>query len=204
MKKYNQVEREEVKKSDFYRYQKDIKKSKKQPSENNIRQKKSKRELIIAVSSIITGMGIMIWLKEIFIGFMLIICGVGLAVMNIKQQMGSRNIDAPDEEPAEKDQSNYEDSENTTPIDNFDSSIKHRVLLEKKISSYDIKYIRVKSTNYLVVNGKIYDEYKGVIEFEHELVAVIDGRKIAAGLDENSYSYIKINGKIVISKERLI
>ncbi len=204
MKNDKKHEYEEVKKSDLYQYQKGIKKSEKGPSENNNRQKKLKREMIISVLSIITGMGIMIWLKEILIGFMLVICGAGLAVLNIKQQLSSQKIDEPDDEAIDQGQSNEESLENTPPIDDFDPSIKHRVLLQKTTKKLEIKYVRVKSVNKLVVNGKVYDEYKAVVEFEHCLSAIVGGCKIEAGLDSESFSYINVNGKKIAWKQRLI
>ena len=85
-----------------------------------------------------------------------------------------------------------------------DDSVKHKVLLEAQIKGYKICYRRVKRTNELVINGMVYDEIKGIIEFEHNLNAVIDNHRIEVGMDKNSYSYIKFDGKRIAEKKRLI
>ncbi len=81
-------------------------------------------------------------------------------------------------------------------------AVKSRILLETKVGSYTICYRRLSHTNELVVNGRVYDEKKGVLEFEHALYAVIDGHKIEAGLDGDGYSYILFDGELVAFKER--
>lgn len=85
-----------------------------------------------------------------------------------------------------------------------DSSVKNKILAQASAEGYTILYRRVKSVNELVINGNVYDEKKGIIEFEHKLYANIDGHSIEAGLDENDYSYIMFDGKIIESKKRLI
>ena len=72
------------------------------------------------------------------------------------------------------------------------------------MKEYKICYRRIKSTNELVINGYVYDEKKGIIEFEHNLSARVDSHKFEAGLNSNSYSYIKFDGKIIAEKQRLI
>lgn len=62
----------------------------------------------------------------------------------------------------------------------------------------------MKSVNELVINGRVYDEKKGVVEFEHRLCAVIDGHTVEAGYDEDSYSYILFDGELVKRKRRWI
>lgn len=85
-----------------------------------------------------------------------------------------------------------------------DSAVKSRILLEATAGIYEICYRRVKSVNELVVNGRVYDEMKAVIEFEHKLCAVIDGHKIEVGYDDESYSYIMFDGKTIKRKKRWI
>lgn len=92
----------------------------------------------------------------------------------------------------------------TEALRDADMSVKSRILLEAKEKQYNICYRRVKSVNELVINGKVYDEKKGVIEFEHELHAVVDGHKITAGLDYMSYSFISFDGELIGYKQRLI
>lgn len=43
-----------------------------------------------------------------------------------------------------------------------------------------------------------------LLEFEHSLVAYLDGHKIEAGLDASSYSYIMFDGALLARKARII
>ena len=83
-----------------------------------------------------------------------------------------------------------------------DTSVKSRTLLETQVSGYHICYRRVKKTNELVVNGRIYDEMTAVLEFEHRLCATVDGHTIEAGYDTESFSYILFDGETVARKKR--
>ena len=89
-------------------------------------------------------------------------------------------------------------------IRHADFGAKSRILLEANTEGYSICYRRVKHTNELIVNGKVYDEMKGVLEVEHNLVAVVDGHRIEAGLDEDSCSYIYFDDVLVEIKDRRI
>ncbi len=84
-----------------------------------------------------------------------------------------------------------------------DITKKCKILLAVSIKDFDICYRRVRFTNELVVNGYVYDEAKGFLEFDHQLSAVIQGHKIAAGLQDIN-SYIKFDGRKVASKKRAI
>ena len=84
-----------------------------------------------------------------------------------------------------------------------DKDVKHRVLLETSVLKYDICYRRVKHTNELVINGNVYEEVDGVIEFPHSLHAWIDGHHIEVGYT-GTYSYINVDGENVAKKIRLI
>lgn len=90
------------------------------------------------------------------------------------------------------------------PVRRADRSVKAKILLEARVEGYEICYRRVKSVNELVINGIVYDEIKGVVEFTHTLSAVIDGHTIEAGLSEDSYSYIMFDGECLVNKLRLI
>ena len=90
------------------------------------------------------------------------------------------------------------------PLRNADRDVKAKILLKTRVQDYDICYRRVKSVNELVINGVVYDEIKGVIEFAHNLSAVVDGHTIEAGLSEDSYSYIMFDGQCLANKQRLI
>lgn len=85
-----------------------------------------------------------------------------------------------------------------------DRSVKSRILLEASVPGYDICYRRVKNVNELVINGVVYDEKKGIIEFTHTLSAVVDGHEIEAGLSEDSFSYIMFDGECLANKRRLV
>jgi hypothetical protein len=58
--------------------------------------------------------------------------------------------------------------------------------------------------NELVVNGKVFAEYKALIEFEHKLRANVGGHLIEAGLDKENRSYLEIDGKLVEYKLRVV
>ena len=96
------------------------------------------------------------------------------------------------------------DEQDDVALRRADPSVKCRILLEQQVDAYKICYRRVKHVNELVINGFVYDEKKGVIEFVHELTAVVDGHMITAGYDDNSYSYITFDGSLVTQKRRLI
>ena len=85
-----------------------------------------------------------------------------------------------------------------------DSSVKSKTLLEATVEGYRICYRRVKRVNELVINGTVYDEKKGIIEFAHNLSAIIDGHRIEAGYDEDGYSYIILDGMRIAEKRRII
>ena len=72
------------------------------------------------------------------------------------------------------------------------------------MNEYQICYRRVKSTNELVINGQVYDEKKGIIEFEHKLCATISGHNIEVGYDTESFSYMVFDGKTIKRKKRWI
>ena len=81
-----------------------------------------------------------------------------------------------------------------------DLIVKSRTLLEATVGEYHISYRRVKNVNELVINGYVYDEKKGVLEFAHKLCANIDGHNIEVGYDDESYSYIMFDEEIIERK----
>jgi hypothetical protein len=42
------------------------------------------------------------------------------------------------------------------------------------------------------------------VEFPHDLTVTLDGHRIHAGLDEDDFSYIIVDGKQIAEKRRLI
>ncbi len=83
-----------------------------------------------------------------------------------------------------------------------DETVKSRTLLTASVAGYRITYRRVKNVNELVVNGRVYDEMKGFLEFEHNLCATVDGHVIEAGYDADSYSYIRFDDETIEQKKR--
>ena len=84
-----------------------------------------------------------------------------------------------------------------------DSVRKGRILLSTSVKNFYIVYRRLGFVNELVVNGEVYDEMKAVIEYDHHLIANIDGHIIEAGLDSDAGgSYIRFDGQTVERKKR--
>ena len=100
--------------------------------------------------------------------------------------------------------------ENAQPVQNSpvlrmaDMEEKSRILLEAESGGYHIVYRRVKKTNELVVNGRVYDEYVALIEYPHTLTAIVDGHKIEIQYDMGSHMYIVFDGEMLAEKLRMI
>ncbi len=116
----------------------------------------------------------------------------------------------PEEEPEALQEEGNEDyseapvPENSSILRMADMDVKARTLLEAEATGYRIVYRRVKKTNELVVNGRVYDEYEALVELPHSLTAVIDGHKIEARCDETSHMYITFDGEQLAKKIRII
>ena len=82
--------------------------------------------------------------------------------------------------------------------------MKSKTLLEADVLGHKVLYRRVKKTNELVIDGRVYDEYVATFEFQHELAAIIDGHEITAGFDGKISSFITLDGQTVAKKTRLI
>lgn len=94
--------------------------------------------------------------------------------------------------------------EESTPLRAADMTVKYKTLLEYNNDGYHILYRRVKRTNELVINGRVYAEYTALAELPHYLYARIDGHLIAAGLTIRSMSFIEIDGEVKANMLRLI
>ena len=92
----------------------------------------------------------------------------------------------------------------TPPLRVADMGCKCRVLAEITHAGYRICYRRTGRVNELVINDRVYDEHKALIEFEHVLAATVDGHEIEVGLDADSRSYITFDGRRIADKPRLI
>ncbi len=93
------------------------------------------------------------------------------------------------------------DGKRTVAIRDADFTVKSRVFLNADVEEYKIVYRRVKSVNELVINGKVYDEKKGIAEYNHKLCAIIDDHYIEAGL-QGDYIYISFDEMIIDYKMR--
>ncbi len=134
----------------------------------------------------------------IVIGAIAIFAGVFL----ILYVVASSKYKNKENEKAKKRRTNSDGNSNRVRI--ADPSVKCKILLEADVEEYHICYRRVKTVNELVINGTVYDEKKGLIEFAHNLSASLDGHTIEAGYDENDMSYISYDKKRIKEKRRLI
>lgn len=93
-----------------------------------------------------------------------------------------------------------------TPIlRNADEGKRGRILLSASVQEFCIVYRRVRFVNELVVNGKVYDERKAVMETSHNLFASIGGHIIEAGFDsDSSGSYIRFDDQTIAEKQRVL
>lgn len=98
----------------------------------------------------------------------------------------------------------YQSNGDSVVLRYADYDVKSRTLLEVNVEGYEICYRRVKSVNELVINGRVYDEKKAVLEFEHTLSAVVGGHIIEVGLDDTCSSYMCFDSKLIKRKLRLV
>lgn len=91
---------------------------------------------------------------------------------------------------------------NTKPLRKAEKDAKARVLAEATTEGYRIAYRRVRSVNELVINGRVYDEKKGIFEMAHSLSAYLDGHLIEVGYDIYSYCYVSFDGATLAYKKR--
>lgn len=96
------------------------------------------------------------------------------------------------------------EEENSPVIRMADTDVKSRTLLEAEKNGYRIVYRRVKRTNELVVNGRVYDEYEALVEQPHTLLANVDGHKIEVTYDALSRMYILFDSEILVKKMRIV
>lgn len=134
------------------------------------------------------------------IGIFVIACGVFIIFIVIKYVVYKTK----EEDRQSKKTSKRRDDHDDPVIRYADFSVKYRVLLQKSYKEYKICYRRVNHVNELVVNGRVYDEKKGIIEFAHKLSARIDGHLIEAGYDGNETSYINFDKRRIAEKKRHI
>lgn len=114
------------------------------------------------------------------------------------------DVEEPEAEEGDEQNAYPQAQENSGILRMADNEVKARILLEAEAPGYRIVYRRVKKTNELVVNGRVYDEYEALVEFPHHLVAVIDGHKIEVQYDNTSHMYIVFDGEQIAKKLRII
>ena len=81
---------------------------------------------------------------------------------------------------------------------------KHRVLAEATVSGMNIVYRRVKSTNELVINGYVYDEYIATVEGKHTLRASFNGHTVEALFNGVVHTKLLVDSQEIVKKVRLI
>lgn len=114
-------------------------------------------------------------------------------------------VEEPVAAPAENEADATSDAanvQNSSIIRIADRDVKHRVLAQAQVGTYDICYRRVKRTNELVINGNVYDEIEALVERSHTLEANIDGHVILASFN-GSHSFIYFDGEEKAKKLRL-
>ena len=77
-----------------------------------------------------------------------------------------------------------------------DNDVKARIFLENDIYGHKIVYRRVKKTNELVIDGKVYGEYVALLERTHLLTAAVDGHTYGAGFDGRGFVYLTVDGRM--------
>lgn len=138
------------------------------------------------------------------IGGITIFAGLFIGFYGVWSQLAHRKEEKRSEARRKKQKKTADAGLSETGLRRADTGVKHRVLLEATVDGYRICYRRVKSTNELVVNGVVYDEVKAALEFYHDLIVTLDGHRIHAGLDEDDFSYIIVDGIRVAEKKRWI
>ncbi len=108
------------------------------------------------------------------------------------------------EQEQEIDASEEQVNDNSSVLRMADSEVKSRTLIEGEYEGYHIEVRRVKRTNELVIDGKVYDEYEAFAELAHTLRATVGGKRIDAGFDGTAKMFIYVDGKLVAKKTRLI
>lgn len=136
----------------------------------------------------------------VFIGVILVLCGIMLIILPAFEKSAHTAMREKQAERKKKRASGGGD----TPIRAVENERRGRVFLTAEYEGHSIVYRRYKMTNELIIDGNVYDEIHGFFEFKHKLTAEINGRKISAGFDGNSMSYIKAGSRTVAKKERII
>jgi len=118
----------------------------------------------------------------------------------------------PEEEMPEGACESYPELDDTPATSEPDSPVlriadlteKSKELLAFEALGHSVLYLRVKKTNELVIDGNVYAEYVALIEFKHELTAILDGHIFTVGLNPKGFSYGAVDGHVLMQRVRLI
>ena len=94
--------------------------------------------------------------------------------------------------------------EDSPILRHVDPMAKARILMREEINGHTIEYRRVKRTNELAIDGKVYAEYIALAEQPHKLRARIGGHVYAVGTNVNSQIFVSVDEKVIRTKFRLI
>lgn len=94
--------------------------------------------------------------------------------------------------------------ESNSPVLRVAEEVKCRVFIDTETSGMHIIVRRVKHTNELVINGCVYDEYEGVVEYAHTLTADLLGHRIEAVFDGAASIKLFVDSQEIAKKIRLI
>ncbi len=132
------------------------------------------------------------------VGGILVFCGLGLLSLVALQTKAHRLAATAAAEQRRLAEENGGDS---PVLRTADGNAKHRVLAKTKCGGRAILYRRVGRTNELVIDGFVYDEYIALLEFDHSLLAILDGHTIEAGLSGTT-SYIMYDNRVIARELR--
>ncbi len=102
------------------------------------------------------------------------------------------------------------EDEDGNPIESSSSVLrmaeeaKSRVFIDTETSGMHIIVRRIKHTNELIINGCVYDEYEGIVEYAHTLTADLSGHRIEAVFDGATSIKLFVDSQEVAKKIRLI
>lgn len=155
---------------------------------------------IVALIAIVGGIYMIVTMREqtvyTVIGVFMLVGGVYLVINDFVSRANRRK-------EAAKLDAVVKSGKNSKPMRYAEKGVKAKVLAEARKGGFVISYRRVGAVNELVINGRVYDEKKGIFELAHSLCAYLDGHLIEAGYDIYNYSYIKFDGTTLEYKKRL-
>lgn len=94
--------------------------------------------------------------------------------------------------------------ENDSAVLRMAEEAKSRVFIDTEASGMHIIVRRTKHTNELIINGCVYDEYEGIVEYAHTLTADLSGHRIEAVFDGATSIKLFVDNQEVAKKIRLI